>query len=406
MVSVLTRIFGSHHLSLAEDVVQESFEQALQSWANDNMPENPPAWLMLTAKRKALNILRRDRHNSEFARDIDPLLKSEWSLAATVEEVFLDTEIKDSQLRMMFTCCHPALPPKSQLALTLKSLGGFNTAEIAKALLSTEDTIRKTLYRAKQKITSNKVKFTVPLGRNIDQRLQAVHLTIYLLFNEGYNSSLDQDLIRQDLCYEAMRLASLLVTEFKHDQAQSFALLALLCFHTARFDARIDDHGCIIILEDQDRSKWNIELIESGLEFLYRSSQSGQLSAYHLEASIAALHCTTANFNETNWPQIFEWYGHLERIKPSPIIKLNRAIISGKMHGAAHAIAALSALSSVPQLAQYYLLYASLGQFHFELENYQDAVEQFKKAVKLTNSKKEKQLLEGKIDRAILMQNK
>ncbi len=398
MVSTLTRIFGSHHLSIAEDVVQDTFQQAFQSWEADAIPVNPPAWLMLTAKRKAINIIRRDRHLKAFAQDIDPLLKSEWSLAATVEEVFLDDEIQDSQLRMMFTCCHPTLPPQSQLALTLKSLCGFNTAEIARALLSTEEAIQKKLYRAKQRIIEEGIKFSVPVGKQLDKRIRAVHLTIYLMFNEGYNSSHNSVLIRKDLCYEALRLANFLALEYPHQQAESFALLALLCFHTARFDARIDNHGCIIILEDQDRSLWDRNLIQKGLEFLFRSSKSDALSAYHLEASIAALHCTTANFEETNWEKIHDWYGHLQNIKPSPIIQLNRAIISGKIYGPKHAIDQLLVLTTEPKLKKYYLLYASLGQFYTELNSIKKAIGFYQKALELTSSPKEKDLLKRRID--------
>ena len=396
MVSVLTRIFGSHHLSMAEDVVQDSFQQAIQSWSAGRIPDNPAGWLMLTAKRKAINVIRKERHLLAFAQDMDPMLKSEWSLATTVEQVFLEDEIQDSQLRMMFTCCHPAFPSKTQLAFTLKSLCGFKTIEIAKALLSNEDAIQKSIYRAKQKIKKDGIQFSVPTGGHLSDRLHGVLLTIYLLFNEGYNASSHEDVIRKDLCYEAMRLAGLLVEQFPNE-THPIALLALLCFHTARFDARIDDHGCIVILQDQDRSKWNQELIDRGLHLLNQASRGESISAYHIEASIAALHCTTAKFEETNWDQIHDWYGHLYKIKPSPIIKLNRAIISGKIHGPAYAIAELHKLEQNFKLKSYYLLYASLGQFYAESKRKEAATKYFEMAKNMTASQKEKNFLEGRM---------
>src|SRR6201996_652677 len=200
MVAILTRIFGIHNLELAEDVMQDTLHQALKDWSLGTVPDNPSGWLMVVAKRKAINAIRRERLHRSFAGDMDVLLKSEWTAAYTMDQVFLEDEIKDSQLRMIFTCCHPALPMEGQLALTLKTLCGFSIAEIAAAMLTTESTINKRLYRAKEKIRQEQIQFTVPAGQSLLARLDAVLLVIYLVFNEGYNSSGDNAVIRHDLC--------------------------------------------------------------------------------------------------------------------------------------------------------------------------------------------------------------
>lgn len=397
MVAVLTRLFGVHNLELAEDVVQDTLQQALSDWKKNSIPPNPEGWLMLVAKRKAINLLRRERYTQNFADDIDPFLKSEWTLSYTIDNVFLETEIKDSQLRMIFTCCHPKLARESQLALTLKTLCGFSIKEIANALLTTESTINKRLYRAKEKIRNGDVGFEVPLGNELLRRLESVYLTIYLLFNEGYNSSTDDTVIRKDLCSEAMRLALLLTEKPLDAYPKTHALLALMCFHAARFDSRIDDKGCILILEEQDRSLWNQELIATGIDFLNKSAKGNHLSSFHLEASIALQHCLAKSFEETNWQQIYVFYDKLYEIKPSPVIQLNKAIITGRIHGPEEAVIELHRLENDKALANYYLLPASLGEFYLQLKDLDKAKTYFEKAKKLTSSKAENELLDRKL---------
>ncbi len=397
MVAVLTRLFGVHNLELAEDVVQDTLHQALSDWQKSGIPNNPEGWLMVVARRKAINLLRRERYTQNFADDIDPFLKSEWTLSYTIDNVFLETEIKDSQLRMIFTCCHPELSHESQLALTLKTLCGFSIKEIANALLTTESTINKRLYRAKEKIRKGDIRFEVPLGNELLRRLDAVYLTIYLLFNEGYNSSTDDLLIRKDLCSEAMRLTLLLTEKPLDAYPKTHALLALMCFHAARFDSRIDDKGCIIILEEQDRSLWNKELIGKGIDYLTKSAHGEHLSSFHLEASIALQHCMAKSFKETNWKQIYTFYDKLYEIKPSPVIQLNKAIIAGRVYGPEEAIIELHRLEKDKNLVNYYLLPASLGEFYLQVNNKERAKTYFEKAKKLTQSKAELELLERKL---------
>jgi RNA polymerase sigma-70 factor (ECF subfamily) len=317
-----------------------------------------------------------------------------------MDHVFLEDEIKDSQLRMIFTCCHPALPMEGQLALTLKTLCGFNIGEIAAAMLTTESNINKRLYRVKEKIRNEEIPFTVPAGHQLLPRLDAVLLVIYLLFNEGYNSSGDNAVIRQDLCLEAMRLAMLLtgkpVTNGYHPV---YALLALLCFHSARLDARIDTNNSLIVLEEQDRSRWNRGLISEGLQFLAQSTGGDQVTAYHLEAAIAAEHCLAPDLESTNWTRIHDYYLELEKLKPSSVTRLNLAIVTGKKDGPRAALRLLHILERNHVLDNYYLLDASLGEFYQLLGQKEEALLYFRRARELTRSTAIREVLDKKIAR-------
>lgn len=398
MVAILTRLFGIHNLELAEDVLQDTLHQALVDWSLNSIPDNPAGWLMVVAKRKAINMIKRERHLRHFAADMDALLKSGWTASYTMDQVFLEDEIKDSQLRMIFTCCHPALPAEAQIALTLKTLCGFSIGEIASALLTSESNINKRLYRAKEKIRHEHIDFAVPSPKDLFARLDAVLLVIYLLFNEGYNATGDNQTIRKDMCLEAMRLAMLLTEHpVTSGYPQIYALLALTCFHAARFDARIDNNDGLIILEDQDRNLWDQELIARGAQFLIRSAFGATATTYHLEAAIAAEHCLATSFGNTNWAKIHTYYTALERLKPSSVIKLNLAIITGKKDGPLAAIAALHELEKYRTLKDYYLFYASLGEFYSQTGQKEEAIRYFIQAKTLTRSTAIKEVLDRKI---------
>jgi RNA polymerase sigma factor (sigma-70 family) len=398
MVAILTRIFGLHNLELAEDVLQDTLHEALQTWTMTGIPDNPAGWLMVVAKRKTINAIKRDRHVRSFADDMDALLKSAWTASYTMDQLFLENEIKDSQLRMIFTCCHPALPLEAQVALTLKTLCGFSIQEIAAALLTNESTINKRLYRAKEKIRTEKIDFSVPAGPHLAERIDTVLLVIYLLFNEGYHATGDNPAIRKDLCLEAMRLAMLLQEKpVTNKHPRIYALLALMCFHSARFDARIDQDDSLIILEDQDRSRWDRELIDQGCKFLFRSAQGAEASAYHLEAAIAAEHCLAASFRDTNWTKIHGYYTVLEKLKPSSMIKLNLAIILGKKDGPRAAIAALHELEKLKALENYYILYASLGEFYYQQGDLSGAARYFRRALEIARPTAIRKVLERKL---------
>jgi len=331
---------------------------------------------------------------------MDNLLRSEWTTSYTVDQSFLPEEIKDSMLRMIFTCCHPALPIEAQLALTLKTLCGFSIEEISSALLTTEANTNKRLYRAKEKIRSEQIDFSVPFGPHLRQRLDSVLLVIYLLFNEGYSATSDNPTIRKDLCLEAMRLAMLLTeSAVTRSYPPVYALVALLCLHSARFDARIDDENNLVILEDQDRSRWNKDLIAQGIQFLAQSASGDKATTYHLEAAIAAEHCLAPNLASTNWDRIFRYYTALEEIKPSSVIQLNLAIVTGKKDGPIAAIHLLHRLESHKALEQYYLLYAALGEFYQETGDSPKARSYFQKALTLAKTPAIKSLLEKKLNR-------
>jgi RNA polymerase sigma factor (sigma-70 family) len=400
MVAILTRLFGIHNLELAEDVFQDTLHQALKDWSLGAVPDNPSGWLMVVAKRKAINAIRRERLTRSFAPDMDVLLKSEWTAAYTMDQVFLEDEIRDSELRMIFTCCHPALPMESQLALTLKALCGFSIAEIAAAFLTTESTVNKRLYRAKEKIRQELIQFTVPAGQSLSTRLDAVLLVIYLVFNEGYNSSGDNPVIRHDLCLEAIRLAMLLTEKpVTNEYPPVYALLALLCLHSARFEARLDIHNSLIVLEEQDRRLWNQQLITRGLHFLSKSADGNSVTAYHLEAAIAAEHCLSPDFESTNWNKIYDYYIALERLKPSSVIKLNLAIVTAKKEGPWAAIGLLHELEKHRALDNYYLLYASLGEFYQQVGQVPEAHAYFRRARSMTKSAAIREVLEKKMKR-------
>jgi RNA polymerase sigma factor (sigma-70 family) len=398
MVAVLTRIFGLQNIELAEDVVQDAFAKALKEWTY-TVPENPAGWLMSVAKNKAIDIVRRQRYQKEFAAEVAPLLKSEYTVQPVIDKLFMETEIQDSQLRMIFACCHPALSETEQIALTLKTCSGFSIDEIARALLSNTEAIKKRLQRAKQFIADEKLQFDIPLGDELKKRFDTVLSVLYLLFNEGYNSSSKTDLIRKELCEEAIRL-SLLITENKFtNQPKSFSLVALMSLLASRFDARLDENGEIVLLQDQDRSKWNRELINIGLHYLNQSAEGDELSEYHIEAAIVAEHSMAKNFTETNWLQILALYDMLAQVNPSPVVLLNRAIVIGKIDGAANAITTINHIAGIEKLVEkQYLFAATLGELHSQLHNDHEARLHFEKAITLTNSHVEKKLLQKKLD--------
>lgn len=392
LVSGLTRFFGSGNIQLAEDIIQETLIAALDHWSITQIPDNPTGWLVQVAKRKALNELKRNkmmqRHHTSGVLGKNP----EYEL----EQVFLENEIEDSQLRMIFTCCHPSLSTETQIALTLKTLCGFGVKEVANALLATEPTINKRLYRAKKSIREADVSFSIPQGKELSERLDVVGLTLYLMFNEGYNSTVSSVAITKELCLEAMRLTKLLVAQFEEHPKLS-SLLSLMCFHVARFDARIDTQGAIVLFEDQDRNLWNQELIAAGMHYLRQSMNAGEISAYHIEARIAAEHCLADGFETTNWESIYEQYELLSRLKPNPIIELNQAIIRSKLSGLEESLSLLKRLEEKASLKNYHLLPATQGVFYMKMKNYTSAISYLNKALELNPSTSEIRFIEQKI---------
>lgn len=390
MAAVLTRLLGFENLEQAEDIVQDTLIKALSVWKIKGIPENPSAWLHTVAKRRAIDLLRQSKLHQQIHTEIAQAMKSEYTLSPAVNKMFMANEIEDSQLRMIFACCHPAIPYESQIALTLKTLCGLSISEIARSFLTTEETITKRLYRAREKIRSENIALEVPMPAMFPARLEAVLHTLYLLFNEGYHSSHPDLLIRQDLSEEAMRLCLLLTRNAVTNLPQTNALLALMCLQASRDAARLSKEGNIILLPYQDRSLWNKQLIEKGLCFLNIASVDGIVSEYHIEAAIAALHATAESFTQTNWQEIYGLYEALSEIKSGPIIEMNKAIALG--YSSSHR-EGLDALLKIKGLDESHFYYTALGDFYLAVNDRTNSAEAYDKALSLASSKFEKELL-------------
>jgi RNA polymerase sigma factor (sigma-70 family) len=394
MAAVLTRLLGFEHYELAEDIVQDTLLKAMSVWKLKGPPENPSAWLHTVAKRKAIDALRSQKLHNHIHSEIADAMRSEWTLAPAVNHFFLENEIEDSQLRMMFACCHPSIPYESQLALTLKTLCGLSVGEIARNFLTNEETITKRLYRAREKIREEQISLDVPPPASLPGRLDAVLHAIYLLFNEGYNSSHADRLIRDELSGEAIRLGVLLTRNALTDLPGTRALLALLCFQASRTEARLDADGQIILLQDQDRSKWSKMLIERGEYYLERAAEGNEISEYHVEAIIASCHAQAASFEETDWSMIYALYTRLVVIKPGPVTALNKAIAAGYARSPRQG---LEELLQVQGLEENYLYHAALGDFYMKCAEPENARRCYEQALVHTPSKSEQALLKKKL---------
>lgn len=376
--------------------MQDAFCRALEVWKFRGVPDNPSAWLMAAAKNRAVDILRRERTASTFAPELTRWLESEWTLVPTVQEQFEPQAIKDDQLRMMFTCCHPELSTEAQVTLILKTLCGFSVSEIAHALLTSDDAIEKRLTRAR-KVLRLSGTFVELAASDLPARLEAVYQAIYLLFNEGYHGSQSEQTVRRDLCFEAIRLAHLISEHPAGDKPQTYALLALFCFHAARLQGRADDEGALLQLEMQDRSNWDRDLIAKGFQFLDTSAKGTELSQYHLEAGIAALHAAATTYEQTEWVKILELYDALYRMKPSPVIALNRAIALGKARGPIEGIAELRKIANTDRLKDYPFYPAAQGEFHLLAGRPVEAAAYFEEAGRLARTRSEKDFYARKL---------
>ena len=396
MIAVLTRIFGMHNLEMAEDVVQDAFLKATQVWKFE-LPDNPAAWLMKVAKNKALDLFRRQQNSLQYSHELSVRLQQDAE--QTINHFFHEAEISDSQLRMIFACCHPLLKEEDQVALTLKTVSGFGVREIAKALLTNEETIQKRLYRAKQFIRDNNMEFEIPAGSDLNKRLEMVHAVLYLLFNEGYNSTKADELIQYDICAEAMRLCKLLVEHSSLKSASSPALLSLMCFHAARFNSRLDEDNAIILLSEQDRSKWNAELIKMGSYYLNLSSTGNIISVYHIESAIASEHSLTPDFKKTNWKRLLKLYDLLLTMKQSPTVALNRAVVLAELGEIQTAIETILGIPKIDQLLNSHYIYSAvLGDLYKRVQEKERATEYLLEAYRLTSSDAEKKLITKKLE--------
>ncbi|MBW8889658.1 MAG: sigma-70 family RNA polymerase sigma factor [Fibrobacteres bacterium] len=395
MVAILTRILGTQNLEIAEDAVQETLLQAMETWARDGIPDNPPAWLYRVARNKAIDVLRRQRHSVafDFGDGDRILLHSEYTLTTTLDTLWSESSVEDDMLGMMFACCHPGLGEESTMALILKTLCGFSTAEIAQAFLASEDTISKRLYRAKEFFRKEKIRPALPPDHELKHRLGAVLHSVYLLFNEGYLSGSHDHPIRKDLLAEAIGLGKLLADNPHTGDPRACALMALMCFHSSRSASRMTPQGDLVLLPLQDRALWDARLISEGCDYLDRSATGETMTAYHLEAAIAYEHCRAPTFADTDWVRILHYYQWLCRIAPSPMAELNRVAVLLQAEGPAEALRELQGLPDQDGLRGLPLYHALLGEIHLGLGNRQQARSGYETAAGMTQSEAGRKVL-------------
>jgi RNA polymerase sigma-70 factor (ECF subfamily) len=394
MVAHLARVLGPSHLDLAEEAVQESMLRALQSWPDRGIPENPVAWLFRVAHNVAIDAVRHSRMADEKT---DALVAELGRTAASEPE---DPAIGDDELRLIFMCCHPEIPVEAAIALSLKMACGFSIREIARAFLADEAAVAQRLVRAKRQIRDRRLALDLPSGEEIARRLDAALAVIYFTFNEGYTAHEGDALIRRDLCGEALRLARL-IAESQFTAPRVDALVALIAFQMARSPARIDEAGDLVLLEEQDRGRWDQNLIALGFHYFDRSIAGDEISAYHTQAAIAATHARAAAAQSTDWSMILALYDQLLEMSPSPVVALNRAVALAKVRGAAEGLAAVEALGEDPKLREYYLWLAIKGHLLREVGAPKQAAECFRAALECRCSEPERRFLRRKLEECV-----
>ena len=388
ITAVLGKLFGIEYIEIAEDIASETFLSALETWTYKGIPENPTAWLYAVAKNKAKNYYNR---NNLFREKIAIQIKQSSQESEEIEIDLSNKNINDSELQMLVAICHPAISTEAQIGLALRILCGFGIDEIANALLSNKETISKRLVRAKEKLRSEKVLIKMPSKAEINNRLQPVLTTLYLLFNEGYYSESKDSIVREDLCKEAIRLMYLLIENEQTNQPEVNALLALMCFQSSRFEARKSESGEIILYNDQDETLWNDELIAKGVYFLHEASHGNDISKYHLEAGIAYWYTIKADTKE-KWEKILQLFNQLLQIEYSPIAALNRTYALSKASGKAQAIIEAEKLN----LTNNHFYFTLLGELYKDIDN-DKAKENLQKALSIAKTQTDRQTIERKI---------
>jgi RNA polymerase sigma factor (sigma-70 family) len=393
MVSVLARRFGVEHIDLVEDAVQEAMIAAMRKWPVAGVPENRTAWLIQVARNRVLDQLRRNGKWNGGSTDEDGF--SDPAAPSEAGSIKFEGELNEDQLRMIFACCSPAVPPDSQVAITLKLVGGFGVSEIARAYLAKDETVAKMLTRAKQKLRT--VPLEIPAGPKLRERLNAVLRVLYLMFNEGYAASEGEDLTRRDLCFEAIRLAEMVFAHPATSLPKVHALAALFYFQAARLATRTDVQGDLLLLADQDRSKWDKRMLATGLRHFRLSAAGDEFTDYHLEAEIASLHALAPDYAATDWERIVRCYGELQSRRFSPVVELNRIIGIRHISGPDAALKELSKLGEHYLMTSFSLFHITRAHFLAEAGKSDTASAAFQKALDLTRNESVRRFLRRKI---------
>jgi len=391
IIAGVARLVGD--VGVAEDLAQDALVTALETWPRSGVPDNPGAWLMTTAKRRAIDLLRREKRLEQKHQELAPELDARQELAVEQLDAALDDDLGDDLLRLIFTACHPVLPRDARAALTLRLLGGLTTEEIARAFLVPIPTVQQRIVRAKRTLAEAHVPFEVPRGAELDARLSSVLEVIYLVFNEGYSATAGEDWLRPELCEDALRLGRILA-ELAPMEPEVHGLVALMEIQASRTRARVGPSGAPILLLDQDRARWDQLLIGRGLAALDRAERlGGTRGPYALQAAIAACHARARSPGETDWARIVSLYDELARLAPSPVVELNRAVAVGMASGPEAGLELVDALISEPALASYHLLPSVRGDFLVKLGRLGEARGEFERAAGLTRNARERELM-------------
>lgn len=389
LVSALTRVFGLDRLGLVEDAIQDALVRAMRVWPVQGVPEKPDAWLLTVARNRALDELRRERRSNEEIGEIETRFDA--------GNVYFADELSEDVLRMMFACCHPALTPDSRVALTLKTVGGFSVHEIAAAFLTSREAVAKMLTRAKDTLRKRGVRLEIPVAEEIEARLEPVLRVLYLMFSEGYHASGGDQLVRADLCREAIRLVRLLAAHPRTALPKVRALLALMLFQAARLAGRYDANGEIVLLRDQDRTLWDRRMIVEALRYLRSSAEGDEVSDYHYEAEIASIHALAPDFESTDWLRIVRCYEALAERGPSPVIDLNRTIAAAEIRGYESALGELEQMKKDAKLSNFAPYHVALGEFQSRSGKTSEARASFERALELAANPSVARFIERRI---------